>query len=284
MEAVRRTLSFIRWRLIPVRYLGRLVRLRSGKLGALRPSQLDSSHQVAQKGYCPGPAIPQNDLAKIRDIYLPRISTAAENRSRYPFVNLMQDDDIHADNPVWRMVFDSDIITSAQDYFGGACTLDSVQILYTAPTEGPLRESQKWHKDFGDSKSLHFISYINDVTKQDDGPFVFIDKSDTKKIRKSPFIRRIDDAQFSNELGDGTIIEFYGEGGKTLVMDPAVCYHYGSRCKSRDGRLALFVTFNSRLPFVAATDHITRNRQKIYALARTLRPDLREDVLKSLIG
>ena len=284
MAVIRQIASFLRWRLIPVRYVGRATRVRSYSFRRRRPPILDIAQQVERSGYALGNRIDKNILEQIVALYTPRKGSVVPNEKGHPFVNLVTDDDVNVDNPLWQLVFSPDVIEVARDYFGGYCTLDSVQVLYSWQTSGPLRDSQKWHKDYGDSKSLHFMIYLNDVTDDSDGPFVFIDKASTRKIRRTPIIRRINDQQFLSELGDRKPIRFLGTAGDYAVVDPAVCYHYGSRCRSAEGRLALFITFNSDMPFVPAQDLISGNSQEIASLAKRWRPDFSGEFLNRLLG
>ena len=284
MAVIRRIASFLRWRLVPVRYAGRVARVRSYSFRRRGSPNMDIAQQVEKSGYALGKRIDESVLEQIVAIYHPRKASIVPKDTGHPFVNLVTDKDVDASNPIWKLVFSPDIIDVARDYFGGYCTLDSVQVLYSWQTSEPLRESQKWHKDYGDSKSLHFMIYLNDVTDDSDGPFVFVDKASTRQIRRSPIIRRIDDKQFFSELGDGKPIRFLGAAGDYAVVDPAVCYHYGSRCRSAEGRLALFITFNSDMPFVPAQDLISGNPQEIANLAKRWRPDLSGEFLNRLLG
>lgn len=284
MTLIRQIASFLRWRLIPVRYAGRVARVRVSSFRRRKFATMGIARNVEQTGYALGKHINAALLQRIIEIYEPRKQGVSPKENGHPFINLVTNEDVHIDNPLWHLLFSRDILDVARDYFGGHCTLDSVQVLYSWQTTGRLRESQKWHKDYGDSKSLHFLIYLNDVFTDDDGPFVFVDKGDSQKIRRSPVIRRIEDDQFLSELGEGEIIRFFGTAGDYAVVDPAACYHYGSRCRLEKGRLALFLTFNSDLPFVAAQDLIVNNRQTIRNIAKSIRPDLDNVVLNRLLA
>lgn len=284
MAVIKQIASFLRWRLIPVRYVGRASRVRPYSFRRRNPARMEITQQVERSGYALGKRIDKAILEQIVALYGPRKSSVVPKETGHPFANLIADEDVNADNPLWPLVFSPDIIDVACDYFGGYCTLDSVQVLYSWQTSGPLRDSQKWHKDYGDSKSLHFMIYLNDVNDDSDGPFVFVDKTSTQKIRRSPIIRRIDDNAFLAELGEGDIIRFLGTAGDYAVIDPAVCYHYGSRCRSAEGRLALFITFNSDLPFVPAQNLISENSGAIANLAKKYRPDFDQGFLNRLLG
>jgi len=272
--------SFIRWRLIPVRYATML--MEYGKNASRKTAGVTSTSGVlAEDGHHPGPTLDNETVSALRAIYVPRGKTVVPKDRGSPFVNLVKPEDYTADSPLMRTAFSQEILDPAIDYFGGRITLDSIQVLYSYPT-GKLRESQFWHKDYGDRKSFHCVIYLNDVLSDDKGPFVFVDKKDTKRIRKSAVIRRIDDEGFKAELGDGKIRSFYGKAGESVFVDPAACYHYGSRCTS-EPRLAVFVTFNSLTPFVPASTHVQENAERLAKVGAELRPDLNPKFLRNIL-
>lgn len=272
---------FLRWRTIAVRYAGKLRGLSARGVFAVTPPRTAAGQRVMSLGHDVGPKLAPPQLERITQIYRPRMNVTPPRQGGHPFVNLFSADDIDAENPVVRLAFSPDILDIADDYFSGRLILDSLQVLYSWPTCGPLEASQMWHKDYGDFKSFHWIAYLNDVNGPDDGPFCFIDKKDTRRIAHSLFIRRISDQTFSQELGAGKLQEFLGRAGDSIFVDPAACYHNGSRCKNP--RLAIFVTFNTSNPYVAPTPLVRDNRQRILSSARRIRPDLSEAYLRRLL-
>ena len=67
-----------------------------------------------------------------------------------------------------------------------------------------------------------------------------------------------------------------------MFVDPAVCYHYGSRC--RIPRMAVFVTFSTDRPYVSQTGFVERNRERFLAAARAIRPDLSDAYIRSILS
>jgi hypothetical protein len=281
MSVLHNVAHFVRWRVIALRYAGKLRGLSAPRSLAGAAPRTAAVHRINMQGHDAGPKLSSEDLERITQTYRPRMNAAPRREGGHPFVNLFSADDIDAANPIVRLAFSPEILDIADDYFAGRLVLDSLQVLYSWPTQGALQASQMWHKDYGDSKSFHWIAYLNDVTGPDDGPFSFIDKNDTRRIAPSVFIRRISDQAFSKELGDGHVREFLGRAGDSVFVDPAACYHNGSRCKNP--RLAIFVTFNTHNPFVAPTPLVRENRQRIFDAARHVRPDLSELYLKRLL-
>jgi hypothetical protein len=274
---------YVRWNLILVRLIGSLKHTRNFfKKGLIKSIPFESTTQINNIGYSQGPKIDRSIVEEIMNIYKERGDKIIPKPTGSPFVNLINSNDISVNNPIIKLAFSKEILDAAIDYFGGKLSLDSIQLLYSFTTNNELRESQYWHKDFGDSKSFHAITYLNDVNKIEDGPFVFINKIDTKKIKKSIFIRRINDRDLINELGDENKIKyFYGGAGSTVFVDPSVCYHYGSRCKNY--RYAIFITFNSNTPYTNPIKLVTENKLKLLNVATQLRPDLSSKLLQSII-
>lgn len=284
-HALKNTFLFLRYRIIVIRYFGKLWRslkrrsLRIGNTGRLRTVETKA---VSQLGAVRGRKIDQQTLEQIRARYEPRIRAVEPKDRGHPFVNLWSEADIDKDDPVFRQALSPEVLEIADDYFGSRFQIETIQVLYSYPTQGPLRESQKWHRDFGDSKALHFISYVNDLEDEAGGPFVYLDKETSKRVRSSPIIRRISDEKILEETDNAPWHKFFGGAGSTLIVDPTACYHFGSRCSTP--RMALFLTFNTLTPFAPLSSPINCNRSLAASVAREVRPDLSPGYVNQLFG
>ena len=279
------TYGFLRWRLVPVRKLGKLKNMLS------RPSvppravpDFDRGKlaEIETKGFCQAKSIPAAELAAIQAIYEPRAARVAPRDGGHPFENIVQPGDFVADSPLFRLAVSEELLGAAHAYFDGQFLFDSIQVLHSFPTEGELRASQMWHKDYGDNRTLHFIAYLNNVTRDEDGPFVFVDRQTSKSVGKSPIIRRIEDAKLRKEIGGGEIEHFYGKAGDAILVDPSSCYHYGSRCKH--ARTAIFITFNTSTPYEPMCEPLRGARRQAAAEARKVRPDLPGEYLDAIFA
>ena len=279
------TYRLLRWRLVAVRMAGKVKNALARPVVPPRPTNPFERGRISEldsKGFCEAGPIPADELAQIKAIYDPRAAEVSSRDSGHPFENVVRAEDFRADNPLFRLALSEEVLGAADAYFDGQFLFDSIQVLRSFPTGGPLRESQKWHKDYGDSKSLHFIAYLTDVTKPEDGPFVFIDRKTSRSVAKSPLIRRIEDAQLSKEIGGKPFDAFYGKAGEAILVDPAGCYHYGSRCQTP--RTAIFVTFNSSTPYEPMVEPLSGARRQAAAEARKVRPDLPGAYLEAIFG
>lgn len=273
--------SFIRWRLVPVRYATMVSGLHWNRLGKSAPPMRQTAAEVEKLGYATGPVIGPEMLREMLSVYEPRTAAVVPKPTGHPFTNLFRPEDITPDNPIIRFACSRDVLDVAVDYFGGKLVLDSLQVLYSWPTEGTLRESQHWHLDYGDTKAFHCVAYLTDVTTPEHGPFVFVDKPTSERVGRSPVVRRIDDPQFIKEAGTNEFQVVYGKAGSSILVDPSACYHYGSRCKTP--RMAIFVTFSTWFPFAPPVPAITENAAEIARVFRLVRPDLSEPFVRSLL-
>ena len=278
---IRKIYGLIKNRLVLIRYFNKLLNLKWSKLFKESHSNLTISQKLYEKGYAKGPSLDPLSLNQIQNIYVPMVEELKPNKHGAPLINLFNLKEIHVTDPVFRFAFSKEVLDVAMDYYGGKVILDSISVFYSYPSDNDLVASQYWHLDYGDKKSLHLMSYLNNVSALKDGPFVFLDKQQSAEIGRFNTVRRFSDKKIFKVKGDEEIIPFYGTAGNSLFVDPAACYHYGSRCKV--SRLAIFITFNSWFPFIQPQPEITENALKIKKVAKLVRPDLSELFLDNLL-
>lgn len=278
----REIATFVKWRLTPVRYIGRLRYLRPHHLTAAPKPQTDIAKTVDETGYASGPVLSGERLSEMQALFEPRKPEQAPDGLKAPFVNLSREEDFRPDSPLAKLAFSEEVLDVALDYFGGRVRLDSLQVLYSFPSDGPLKESQKWHLDYGDSRSLHCVMYLNDVLDDDGGAFAFIDKKASKQVGRGLTIRRMGDEEIREESDNADWHVVYGRAGTSVWIDPAACYHHGSRCKRP--RTAIFATFNSDSPFVAPVPLVSQHAKLLAETGKTLRPDLDPAIFDRLLG
>ena len=283
---MREALGFLRWRLIALRQYGKLKNTLAWRRapGLTQDSALMDKGALAQlrsEGWTRAPSLDAQTLQAIRDLYIARADDVVPTDTGHPFENVVRPEDFNAENPLFRFAFSDAILGAANAYFDGAFSIASIQVLRSFPTSGDLRESQKWHRDFGDAKSLHFVMYLSEVSAPEHGPFAFLDKRVSKRVRRSPFIRRLTDDQIAQEVGTHQFERFYGQPGDAIFVDPAVCYHFGSRC--RVPRTAVFITFNTHQPYTPMMEPLGRHRHTAAVAAKEARPDLSPDYIDRVL-
>ncbi|MGV6838565.1 MAG: hypothetical protein ACWA40_00060, partial [Planktomarina sp.] len=135
-----------------------MLRLR---LHHLKPAAKPVGHPaktIDSEGYMQGPTATPDLLEALQACYQPRVTADLEPRGNHPFTNLSTPDDFTADSPLMKLACSKDVLDVALDYFGGRVRLDSLQVLYSFATDAQaLKESQKWHLDYADRRSLHCV-------------------------------------------------------------------------------------------------------------------------------
>ena len=283
---LRDTIGFVRWRLVPLRALGKVKAHLAGhappgvyeELAAMDAARLS---ELENQGWTVAPSPDQETLREIAEIYLPRAEDVVPTDHGHPFENVVRPEDFDAANPLFRFAFSDAILGAANSYFGGAFSMASLQVMRSFPTHGELRESQKWHRDYGDAKSLHFVMYLTEVRREEHGPFTFLNKPTSRRVRRSPIIRRLSDEQIAAETGTRDFEVFRGGPGDAIFVDPAVCYHFGSRCKRP--RTAVFITFNTHRPYTRMMEPLSAHRARAASEAKKVRPDLPPDYIDRVL-
>jgi hypothetical protein len=278
--SIRSIYGFLTQRLVISRYITRFIYLKWSILFFKKYSKLAITEEITTKGFAIGPILDNESLKKIQDIYFPKGALVNPNQLGAPIVNLYHINKCSASDPVLNLAFSPKVLDIAIDFFSDKVVLESISVFYSYPTDD-FRASQYWHLDYGDRKSLHCMTYLNNVNHEDYGPFVFLDKEQSNKIGRFNTIKRFTDKKI-NELSKSEVPNyFYGSEGAYMFVNPADCYHYGSRCKKP--RFAIFITFNSLAYFRRPSSEIIKNKSLIKKNAQEIRPDLSSKFLDSLL-
>jgi len=244
---LRGILSFIRWRLKPIRLATKFIyRLFYGGKVTVSNSPapqagLQYRENLLKNGYC-----------KLEEkIAMPPLFDIAQFRgmsSSHPFVDVAN---LHwsAFEGFLTKILGSDAIAgSICDYFDGTPWLWNASLNYSDPTD-KVSDSQLWHFDYGDTRQLHLMVYFSDVTKKS-GPFTFIGAQDSERVGRSKWvIERFTDEDLVQRYGldvSKKSIKLVGKCGDMYMADPGRVMHQGARCETP--RLVMFATFTSTSP------------------------------------
>lgn len=138
-----------------------------------------------------------------------------------------------------RVALQDSVLRVVGGYFKSApYFVDSLLTLSTG-SDAPLKYSQLWHKDYNDTKMLKLFVYLTDVEEDKYGPFMFIDKIMSTKIRR-PFLSShfSDDYAFS-QVSLENVIQVKQKKLSVFMVDTSKCYHAGSRLEPGLERLML---------------------------------------------
>jgi hypothetical protein len=109
-------------------------------------------------------------------------------------------------------------------------------------------DSQLWHLDRSDSKTILLWVYLSDVNTDEEGPFTYLPVDASRKVKNTFFPTRVsDEAVVAAGLGAETK-KVYGPRLKSFYIDTARCYHLGSRLKGDAKRFVYLATFITHKP------------------------------------
>jgi hypothetical protein len=169
------------------------------------------------------------------------------------FTRISDDSDLTTDNIFVRFALQPEVIRVISAYFGQVPYLADLQILMSHGSDSTKwEESQLWHRDYADSKTVKLWMYLTDVDSIEKGPFTYLPLKESQQVPNGLFPGRVSDEAMQQCGLAARAATVYGERLTTFYMDTSRCYHLGSRLKGENIRVAYvatFITHASLYPF-----------------------------------
>lgn len=170
-----------------------------------------------------------------------------------PFmIQLSHRDDLRTDDVLVRFALQDSVVRIAASYLGEVPYLSSVQIFQSLnPGTTNWGESQLWHLDYEDSTTVKLWVYLTDVNEEAQGPFTFLPRDESLKIKNNFFPGRVSDEKMDAQTNRAFVQQVKGPRLTAFYIDSSVCYHMGSRIHPGNSRIvyeATFVTHSSLYP------------------------------------
>ncbi len=244
-------LRYLRKAYVALRHPGST--LRRARIGTRLAADLsaDSRSRVAAlhaTGYATaGPEIDAGLLAELDRAADAKLQAGGQGKSlRSFFTQITDDSDLHADSIYVRFALQPGIQKIVSAYFGHVPYLADVQVLKSHGTDHDTwEESQLWHRDYGDSKTIKLWVYLTAVEQQENGPFTYLPVAPSAQVPNTFIPGRVsDEAMSASGLADQAVA-VYGPRLKSFYIDTALCYHLGSRLQPGQIRVAYIATFLS---------------------------------------
>lgn len=232
------TIREIRWRSKYVRYLQKFVR-------SLLKREFDYFSAKSNFEY--------NNYLISGVLKLPEmeINLPDEVDSKQPFTDIKKLNSTFMER-LTQTVVNLPQLSVIKDYFPSGLSLWNVSLNYSASRDpsNEANESQLWHWDYGDTRTVHLMINLEDVD-QDNGPFTYVPYHINKTLKRHPFwIERFTDDQFEVLTGMQLCSvkeEFTGKKGSFIFVDPGKILHQGAR--NVKPRLVAFYTFTTKTPY-----------------------------------
>lgn len=183
-------------------------------------------------------------------------------------------------DPLVKYALMRPILNVVASYLGEVPWLRYIILTESVYQPGGVSYSQKWHLDFDDARMLKLFVYLSDVHAPEDGPFRMIGREATSRIRNSFFRRHLSDEEVFSRVSEKDVVDMFGPGLSSFVVDTSRVYHCGSRMMQGHSRLlytALFTGFPSIYPeavdaFMAGPDSSPLVRRVLAPLSCAQRP------------
>lgn len=210
---------------------------------------------LTANGYLVVPETPElvPDLIKASREKLARAESLPQSRNKAFFSQLLDPGDRALDTVFTRFALSEKVLNTTAKYLGVAPYLESIELLYSKPVQGPPAQSQLWHKDRTDRRIIKVFVYINDVTPRH-GPLSLLPRAESARVPEFLF-HYLTDEQMTKYADLSKMVALTGPAGTTALIDSQTSYHLGSRCQ--EPRLAYVAYFSSGFGYRARETHWT---------------------------
>jgi len=187
-----------------------------------------------------------------------RMNAGGGESLRSFFTTVHKPEDLRSDNLLVRFALQESVLKVVSSYFNEVPYLATLQILVSHGSgKTEWEESQLWHQDYADNKTVKLWIYLTDVTTLDDGPFTYIPAESSKQVKNGlVFPGRVSDESMDSQGFSKQAREVYGKKLSTFYMDTGRCYHLGSRLKEGHVRVAYVATYLSHATFYSCPSPI----------------------------
>lgn len=210
---------------------------------------------LTAEGYLVVPGTPElvSELIGASREKLARADSLPQSRNKAFFTQLLGAEDRGLDSVFTRFALSEKVLNTTARYLGVAPFLESVELLYSKPIQGPPAQSQQWHKDRTDRRIIKVFVYVNDVTPRH-GPLSLLPRPESARVPEFLF-HYLTDEQMARYADLSKVVALTGSAGTTVMIDSQTSYHLGSRCQ--EPRLAYVAYFSSGFGYRDRETHWT---------------------------
>lgn len=190
------------------------------------------------------------ELGAAGDRKLGRVAEATERqrmRHKAFWVRLLDEDMVDGvlptDNPFVKFALQPAVLRILARSLGELPQLDYVLLTLSKANDAPLTQSQLWHRDYDDLRTIKLFAYLTDVNDTADGPFTFIPGPSSDRIGFSLKSHRPDEKVFRGAVRESDKVEMIAPKLSAFMVETSRCLHMGSRLTDDRHRLLYTATF-----------------------------------------
>lgn len=172
-----------------------------------------------------------------------------EGASKKAFWSRLLDGDLvdgklPVESPFTRFALQPRLLAMLAESFGTLPLLDYVLLTLSRPTEGELAQSQLWHRDHDDVRTIKLFVYLTDVRSAADGPFSFLPGPVSDRIG-SPLRSHSPDILIFARAKRSEMEQIIAPRLSVFAVETSRCLHMGSRVADGHERLLFTATYTT---------------------------------------
>lgn len=223
----------------------------------LRPDQVDQNlylelDQFVEQKKMQREALLQKLNASNPETGITGVSASRPQSKKDFFDRLYSESDLRDDHILVRYAMQPSLLKTAARYLGQMPRLSYVEVILSHATEKPgkWKISQRWHRDYDDSRMVKFFTYFTDCLDEEHGPFTYIPAGPSGQCALPVFpVHKTDEAL--EEVGLAPFEKrVFGKKGSAFMVDTHRCFHRGSRMHGKATRIAYIASFTSHATHV----------------------------------
>lgn len=149
-----------------------------------------------------------------------------------------------ADSPYARFAMQPRVLAFLARAMGTLPQLDYVLLTLSLPSDAPLSQSQLWHKDYDDTRTIKVFVYLTDVADQQDGPFTFVPGPVSEKLGYTLHSHLPDERVF-RAIPRSAVRSMIAPALSAFAVETSRCLHMGSRVAAGHRRLLYTATYTT---------------------------------------
>lgn len=203
-------------------------------------------------GNCTDPLL-MNELAEVAHAKLrlgrDREAKLPPGTSKKAFWQRLLDDELiegrmHAKSIYTRFALQRPILATIATATGSLPQLDYVLLTQSLTTGPSLSQSQLWHRDHDDVRTIKVFVYLTNVTSEGDGPFTMLPAAASDRIGRSLKSHRTDQ-EIDPLIKRSEIRKVFAPALTCFAVETSRCLHMGSRVGEGHSRLLYTATFTT---------------------------------------
>ena len=149
-----------------------------------------------------------------------------------------------SDSVFTRFALQPRILGMLAQSFGALPLLDYILLTLSRPSPGELSQSQLWHRDHDDVRTIKLFVYLTDVRSTEEGPFSFMPGPVSDRIGSAMRSHAPDDWLFAR-AERSEMEQIVAPRLSAFAVETSRCLHMGSRVADGHERLLFTATYTT---------------------------------------